>query len=200
MAATLFDLGGPVAPAPRAPAAPRGGRRKAAGPILPQPPASAIHPAATTEPAPAMQLPTAPAPAADAPDAPPAVVGPAPIRGPVPLPPFDPDDTSFYAFSYRLLHMSRAELDALDAKHRAAGYCRPPSPDALAGAISACAPRERPAGPWVTCECGSEMLADHMAEHMAIAARAAAAKPDADGKLPFSLHNVFMARRAPGSL
>ena len=112
------------------------------------------------------------------------------------LPPIDPDDTSFYALGRRLLRMSRAELDALDAKHRAAGYCRPPSPDALAGAISACAPRERPAGPWVTCECGSEMLADHMAEHMAIAAHAAAAKPDANGDLPFSLHNTFMAQRA----
>lgn len=199
---TLFDMGGSPSAAPKAPAAPRGGRRKAAA-ITPtsQPRASAIHPAATTEPAPAMQIPSdapAEAPAVE-PDAPPAVAGPAPIRGPVPLPPFNPDDASFYAQSYRLLRASPAELAEIDARHRRSGYCRPPSPDALAGAISACAPRERPAGPWVTCECGSEMLADHMAEHLAIAAHAASAKPDADGKLPFSLHNVFMARRVAGA-
>lgn len=194
MDATLFDLGAPIAPTHKAPAAPRGGRRKAAA-ITPtsQPPSTAIHPAAPTEPTPALQLP-AEAPAVE-PDAPPAVAGLAPIRGPVPLPPFDPGDTSFYAQSYRLLRASPAELAEIDARHRAAGYCRPPSPDALAGAISACAPRERPAGPWVTCECGSEMLADHMAKHMAIAA----GKRDANGNLLFSLHNTFMARRAPGA-
>lgn len=166
MAATLFDLGGPIAPAskaPKAPAAPRGGRRKAAASTPAQPPAPAIHHAAPTEPAPDLHLPTV-APAA---------------------PPAEPEDTSFYAFSYRLLRMSRAELDALDEKHRAAGFGVAPSPDALAGAISACAPRERPAGPWVTCECGSEMLEDQHAEHLARATRPGA----------WSLHSVFMASR-----
>jgi len=165
MAATLFDLGGPIAPAPRAPAAPRGGRRKAAGstPTPSQPPASAIHPAATTEPAPALQLPTAPAPAAA-----------------------EADDTSFYAFSYRLLRASPTELDALDAKHRAAGYCRPPSPDALAGAISACAPVPC-AEPLVRCSCGAEMPARLLDE---CAARAA------DPSV-WSLHRERMRGGAP---
>ncbi len=39
------------------------------------------------------------------------------------------------------------------------------------------------------------MLADHMAEHMAIAA----GKRDANGNLLFSLHNTFMARRVAGA-
>ena len=186
MTATLFDLGGPIAPAskaPKAPAAPRGGRRKAAASTPAQPPASAIHHAAPTEPAPA---PTPPVDEEPAIIASPVDVGPAPIRGPIPLPPFDPDDTSFYALSYRLLRMSRAELDALDEKHRAAGFGIAPSPDALAGAISACAPRERPAGPWVTCEFGAVMLEDQHAEHLARATRPGV----------WSLHNVFMASRA----
>lgn len=183
---TLFDLGG--APATKAPAAPRGGRRKAAA-ITPtsQPPASAIHPAATTEPAPALHLPTtAPAVESGVPDAPPAVAGPAPIRGPVPLPPFAADDVSFYAQSYRLLRASPAELDALDEKHRAAGYCRPPSPDAIAGAISACAPREM-TETIVRCTCGAEMPARLLEE---CAARAA------DPSV-WSLHRERMRGGAP---
>ena len=167
MAATLFDLGGPTAPAHKAPAAPRGGRRKAAAPIPSQPPASAIHHAAPTEPAPELHLSTA---ATAAPVAPPA----------------EPDDTSFYTYSYQFLRMSRAELAAVDARHRREGFGMAPSPDALAGAISACAPRERPAGPWVTCECGSEMLEDQHAEHLARATRPGV----------WSLHNAFMASRA----
>jgi len=184
---TLFDLGGGPAPAPKAPAAPRGGRRKAAGPILPQPSASAIHPAAPTEPAPALHLPAeAPAVEPDVPDAPPAVAGPAPIRGPVPLPPFAADDTSFYAQSYRLLRASPAELAEIDARHRRSGYGIIPSPDALAGAISACAPVPC-AEPLVRCTCGAEMPARLLEE---CAARAA------DPSV-WSLHRERMRGGAP---
>ena len=149
---TLFDLGGGPAPAPKAPAAPRGGRRKAAGATPnPQPPASAIHPEARTT-----------------------------------LPPIDPDDTSFYAVGRRFLRMSRAELDAVDARHRAAGYGRPPSPDALAGAISTCAP-VLCAEPLVRCTCGAEMPARLLEE---CAARAA------DPSV-WSLHRERMRGGAP---
>jgi len=151
---TLFDLGGGPAPAPKAskaPAAPRGERRKAAGTTPdPQPRASAIHPEARAA-----------------------------------LPPIDPDDTSFYALGRRLLRMSRAELDALDAKHRASGYGIAPSPDALAGAISACAPVPC-AEPLVRCTCGAEMPARILEE---CAARAA------DPSV-WSLHRERLAGRA----
>lgn len=147
---TLFDLGGGPAAAPKAPAAPRGGRRKAAGTTPnPQPPASAIHPAARAT-----------------------------------LPPIDPDDTSFYALGCRLLRASPAELAEIDARHRAAGYCRPSSPDALAGAISACAPVPC-AEPLVRCTCGAEMPARLLEE---CAARAA--NPSA-----WSLHRERLAGR-----
>jgi len=140
---TLFDLGGgpapAPAPAPRTARAPRGGQRKSA----------ATHPESSR------------------PDA--AAVHQGAPAHPRALPPIDPDDTSFYAVGRRFLRMSRAELDAVDARHRAAGYGRPPSPDALAGAISTCAP-VLCAEPLVRCTCGAEMPARLLEE---CAARAA---------------------------
>lgn len=185
MGATLFDLGGPIAPAPKAPAAPRGGRRKTAASTPAQPPASAIHHAAPTP----ADAPTVDAPAVTTdPEAPTVATVDAPVYCglPKPLPPFAPDDASFYADSYRLLRASPAELAIVEERHRAAGFGMAPSPDALAGAISACAPRERPAGPWVTCECGAEMLEEQHAEHLARATRPAT----------WSLHREFMRLRA----
>ena len=142
---TLFDLGGGPAPAlapvPRTTRAPRGGQRKSAATHHESSrPDAAVHQGAPAQP-----------------------------KHPRALPPIDPDDTSFYAVGRRFLRMSRAELDAVDARHRAAGYCRPPSPDALAGAISACAPVPC-AEPLVRCTCGAEMPARLLDECVARAA------------------------------
>ena len=145
----LFDLGGGPSPAAPDPAR-RGGQRKATRKGLPQPPAP--HASAVPQGAPTTTTVTAPAPAT------------APK-----LPPIDPDDASFYALGRRLLRMSPAELAAVDARHRAAGYGCEPSKDALAGAISARAPVPY-AGPLVRCTCGAEMPARLLAE---CAARAA---------------------------
>lgn len=213
MGATLFDLGGPITPVGKPPAAPRGGRRNAAAvhPESSQPHGTATHHGAPTP----ADAPAVGAPAVTTEPTAPTATTAAPVDAPVysglpkPLPPFDPDDTSFYAMSYRLLRASPAELAIVEARHRAAGYCSPPSPDALAGAISACAPRERPAGPWVTCECGSQMLEYHYPEHLDLAARADAAAARADAarragrevveEKVWSLHNVFMQQRAQRS-
>ena len=74
-----------------------------------------------------------------------------------------------YARGHELLRASRAELDAIDERHRALGYGAEPSAEALAGAISACAPHAV-TEPLVRCTCGAEMPARLLAE---CAARAA---------------------------
>ena len=164
----LFDLGGGPSPAAPDPARP-GGQRKATRKGLPQPPAP--HASAVPQGAPTTTTVTAPAPAT------------APK-----LPPIDPDDASFYALGRRLLRMSPAELAAVDARHRAAGYGCEPSKDALAGAISARAPVPY-AGPLVRCSCGAEMPERLIAECVARAANPA----------EFSLHRERLAGRAGGA-
>ena len=161
----LFDLGGGPSPAAPDPAR-RGGQRKATRKGLPQPPAP--HASAVPQGAPTTT--TAPAPA--------------PATAPK-LPPIDPDDASFYALGRRLLRMSPAELAAVDARHRAAGYGCEPSKDALAGAISARAPVPY-AGPLVRCSCGAEMPERLVAECVA------RSRGPAD---EFSLHRERLAGR-----
>lgn len=155
----LFDLGGGPSPAAPDPAR-RGGQRKATrkGPT----PAPAPHASAVPQGAPTTT--TAPAPA---------------------LPPIDPDDASFYALGRRLLRASPDDLAAVDARHRALGYGREPSADALAGAISACAPVPY-AGALVRCSCGAEMPERLVAECVA------RSRGPAD---EFSLHRERLAGR-----
>jgi len=81
--------------------------------------------------------------------------------------------------------MSPAELAAVDARHRALGYGREPSADALAGAISACAPVPY-AGALVRCSCGAEMPERLVAECVA------RSRGPAD---EFSLHRERLAGR-----
>lgn len=155
----LFDLGGGSSPAAPDPARP-GGQRKATRKGLPQP--TAPHASAVPQGAPTTTTVTAPA-----------------------LPPIDPDDASFYALGRRLLRASPDDLAAVDARHRALGYGREPSADALAGAISACAPVPY-AGALVTCSCGAEMPERLIAECVA-----RAAGPVGE----FSLHRERLAGR-----
>lgn len=163
---TLFDLGGGPNAAAHDPApARRGGQRKATRKGLPQPPAA--HASAVPQGAPTTTI--APAPAPD-----PAI------------PPIDPDDASFYALGRRLLRASPDDLAAVDARHRALGYGREPSADALAGAISACAPVPY-AGPLARCSCGAEMPERLIAECLA-----RASMPEGE----FSLHRERLAGRA----
>ena len=54
------------------------------------------------------------------------------------------------------------------------------------GGISAAEPRERPAGPWVVCGCGAEMLASQHGAHLALAANPRA----------WSLHRERLGARA----
>jgi hypothetical protein len=67
------------------------------------------------------------------------------------------------AFALRILRATPAELDTIDAAHRAAGYGGPVDDDG--GALGACAPGPEAPGPRVTCACGSEMLERQFDEH-----------------------------------
>ena len=73
------------------------------------------------------------------------------------------------AFAHWLLGATPAELDALTARHRAAGYGGPVDDDG--GALGACAPGPEAPGRRVVCTCGSTMLERQFEEHVEVTAR-----------------------------